>query len=132
MMRRTVLVAGILATSAFGLVTAAAQPEPEKRSDWATPGANAVQVRTAATPAEALYVEKCSMCHRQMGMGTVILARRFDAVKAILENRSDLNAAYIAAVVRTGAGNMPRITRGEVSDQQLATITGHLLQKKQP
>jgi cytochrome c5 len=132
MKHRAILLVGILATSAFGLAMAAAQPEQEKRRDWASPGGSAVQARTATTPAEALYVEKCSMCHRQMGMGTVILARRFDAVKAILENRSDLNAAYIAAVVRTGAGNMPRITRGEVSDPQLATITSHLLRKKQP
>jgi mono/diheme cytochrome c family protein len=131
MMRGAVLVVGILATSAFGLAVAA-QPEQEKRSDWASPGGSAVQARTAATPAEALYVEKCSMCHRQMGMGTVILARRLGPDKAILENRNDLIAAYIQVVVRTGAGNMPRITRGEVSDQQLATITEHLLRKRQP
>ena len=100
--------------------------------NFATPSGSAIQVRTAGSAAEALFVEKCSMCHRQRGMGTVILSRRMEAAKAMLEQRSDLTAPLIAGVVRTGAGNMPRITRGEVSDEQLAVITGYLLRGKSP
>jgi mono/diheme cytochrome c family protein len=100
--------------------------------DWANPAAASLQTRGAATPEEALYVEKCSMCHREMGMGTVILARRLPPGKAMLEQRDDLSAALIQAMVRTGAGNMPRLGRGEVSDEQLAVITRHLLRKKTP
>ena len=58
--------------------------------------------------------------------------RRMDPAKAPLEKREDLTAPFIAAVVRTGAGNMPRITRGEVSDEQLAVITEYLLRKPSP
>jgi NAD(P)-dependent dehydrogenase (short-subunit alcohol dehydrogenase family) len=36
------------------------------------------QDRSFRSPAEALFVEKCSMCHREMGMGTVLLARRMN------------------------------------------------------
>jgi mono/diheme cytochrome c family protein len=85
-----------------------------------------MQDRTARTPDERLYVEKCSMCHRQMGMGTVILARRMDSKVARLEVRTDLTAEYITLTVRQGIGNMPRISRAEVSDAQLARIAGYL------
>ena len=116
-----------------GPAAAQSAAAPGKKSeDWASPGGSAGQVRTSASPAEALFVEKCSMCHRDMGMGTVILSRRMDPAKAPLEKREDLTAPFIAAVVRTGAGNMPRITRGEVSDEQLAVITEYLLRKPSP
>ncbi len=54
-----------------------------------------MQDRSSKSPDEALYVEKCSMCHRQMGMGTVILARRMPPEKAMLEARDDLTADYV-------------------------------------
>jgi len=62
------------------------------------------------------------MCHRQMGMGTVILARRMPPEKAMLELRDDLSDDLIKAAVRQGIGNMPRIGKGEVSDEQLSRI----------
>jgi cytochrome c553 len=88
-----------------------------------------MQDRSSKTADEALYVEKCSMCHRQMGMGTVILARRMDPKLAMLEARDDLNSDLIEAAVRLGIGNMPRLGRAEVSDEQLARITRHLENK---
>ena len=86
----------------------------------------ALQDRSSKSPHEALFVEKCGMCHRQMGMGTVILARRMDPKIAMLEARTDLTADLITAAARQGIGNMPRISRGEVSDRQLAEITTYL------
>jgi cytochrome c553 len=86
----------------------------------------AMQDRLSKSPPEALFVEKCGMCHRQMGMGTVILARRMDPKLATLEARTDLTADLITAAARQGIGNMPRISRGEVSDAQLAEITSYL------
>ncbi len=84
------------------------------------------QDRTYSSPAEGLFVEKCSMCHRQNGMGTVLLARRMDPAVAMLEKRDDLTEDYIKQVVREGIGNMPKISRGEVSDKQLNTIAHYL------
>lgn len=89
-----------------------------------------MQDRTAHSADEALFVEKCSMCHRQMGMGTVLLARRMPPAQAMLESRSDLTAEYIRAAVRQGVGNMPRVRRGEVSDAQLDRITAWLTRAK--
>jgi hypothetical protein len=89
-----------------------------------------MQDRTSRTPDEHLFVEKCGMCHRQMGMGTVILARRMDPKVARLEARTDLTAEYITIAARQGIGNMPRISRGEVSDVQLTRIAIYLTKNK--
>jgi len=89
-----------------------------------------MQDRSSKSPAEALFVEKCGMCHRQMGMGTVILARRVDPSKAMLEARKDLTPEYVIQAARAGVGNMPRIQRGEVSDAQLQTIAQYLAKGK--
>lgn len=90
----------------------------------------ALQDRSSKSEGEALFVEKCSMCHRQMGMGTVILARRMDPKVAMLETRRDLTTEMIASVARQGIGNMPRISRAEVSEMQMAKITNYLTANK--
>jgi mono/diheme cytochrome c family protein len=90
----------------------------------ATSGVN--QDRSSKSPPEALFVEKCGMCHRQMGMGTIILARRMDPAVSMLEARRDLPAELVIQAARNGIGNMPRISRGEVSDAQLQIIARYL------
>ena len=90
----------------------------------------ALQDRSSNSTDEALFVEKCGMCHRQMGMGTVILARRMDRKVSMLEARADLNAAMITSAARQGIGNMPRISRAEASDAELAKITNYLTKTK--
>jgi cytochrome c553 len=89
-----------------------------------------MQDRTARSADEALYVAKCSMCHRQMGMGTVILARRMEPKLAMLEARDDLTPEFVTAAARQGIGNMPRISRGEVSDVELNRISNYLSRSK--
>jgi len=85
-----------------------------------------IQDRSFHSPEEALFVEKCAMCHRQFGMGTVLLARRVDPAMAMLEKRNDLTAEYVIHAARSGIGNMPRIPRGEVSDAQMTAIAKYL------
>lgn len=78
-------------------------------------------------PGAAEFAELCGMCHQAGGMGTGILSRRpGDASKGLLEARNDLSAAVVKVVVRHGIGNMPRISRGEVSDAQLESIARYL------
>lgn len=90
-------------------------------------GAQAAEPETG----KALFTERCGMCHQTNGMGVGILSRRpGDASKGLLEQREDLSAAVIRVVVRTGIGNMPRISRGEVSDPQLAAIADYLSRGK--
>jgi len=93
------------------------------------PNLKAPPPSTASAPAggEALFVEKCGMCHRRMGMGTVLLARRGTPDTAELEKRKDLTADYIVQAARSGIGNMPRISRGEVNDVQLGAIASYLV-----
>jgi cytochrome c5 len=113
------------------LVTTALAQEPANQGTQvrnATGGA--IQNRSSHSPAEALFVEKCGMCHREMGMGTVILARRMEPAKAMLEKRTDLAADFVIAAARSGVGNMPRMARGEVSDAQLKTIADYLAKAK--
>src|SRR4051794_16222105 len=114
-------------------VAAVAAEEPATQGNQDTRGTQvrnaaggAMQNRSSHSPAEALFVEKCGMCHREMGMGTVILARRMDPSKAMLEKRSDLPVDLVVSVARNGIGNMPRISRGEVSDAQLKMISEYL------
>ena len=120
--------AAVLLTASATLAASAPAADPPPRN--ATQIENAyrglTQDRSAHSADEALYVEKCSMCHRQMGMGTVLLGRRVDPSRAMLEARTDLDAEQIATAVRTGILNMPRISRGEVSDEQLSRIIAYL------
>jgi cytochrome c5 len=109
------------------LIAVAAAQEPASQGTQVRNAAGgAMQNRTSHSPAESLFVEKCGMCHREMGMGTVILARRMEPAKAMLEKRTDLAADFVIAAARSGVGNMPRIARGEVSDTQLKTIADYL------
>ena len=76
---------------------------------------------------EPLYAQRCGMCHRTIGMGVSLLSRRpGDTSGGLLEERKDLSAALVKAVVRAGIRNMPRIARAEVSDPELALIADYL------
>ena len=111
-----------------GLVALSACSPADKPSDTKITNAfhGALQDRTSRSADERLFVEKCGMCHRQMGMGTVILARRMNPKVAMLEARTDLTAEFITSAARAGIGNMPRISRGEVSNAQLGSIAAYL------
>jgi mono/diheme cytochrome c family protein len=90
----------------------------------------AVSVQAAQAPdGKALFTNRCGMCHQTIGMGVSILARRpNDASKGFLEDRKDLSAAFVRTAVRSGIANMPRMSRGEVSDPELALIANYLSQ----
>ena len=87
-------------------------------------------VNLEKTDGAALFGEKCGMCHRGNGMGTALLGRRLPAEQAQLESRTDLQAAFIETVVRSGFGVMYPISRGEVSDKQLTLIKQHLVKQQ--
>ena len=94
-------------------------------------GATAMAAEPAQASGKAEYAELCGMCHQTNGMGVGILTRRpGDTSKGLLEERKDLTAAFVKVIVRNGIGNMPRISRGEVSDSQLDAIAGYLSKGK--
>ena len=85
----------------------------------------------AAPDGKALFKERCGMCHQTIGMAVGILSRRpGDASKGLLEERTDLSAAFVQAAARSGIANMPRIARGEVSDAEMAAIASYLSRGK--
>lgn len=97
----------------------------------AAPAARAAEVAGTARGL-AVFVHRCSMCHREGGTGTFILARRLGAEKSLLEKRTDLNPDYVRTVVRWGLVNMPRISRVEVPDPDLDALVAYLTAPKAP
>jgi mono/diheme cytochrome c family protein len=89
-----------------------------------------VAVQAADADGQQLFERKCAMCHGPVGMGTGLLARRMKPEVAQLEKRDDLSAAYVERAARVGILNMPPITRGDVSDTQLALIARYLSKGK--
>ena len=74
-----------------------------------------------------MFTTRCGMCHQTNGMGVSILSRRpGDASKGLLEQRDNLSAEFVYTVARYGTGNMPRISRAEVSDEELRLISLYL------
>lgn len=80
----------------------------------------------AAPTGEALFVEKCGLCHLEGGFGTRVLSRRAPQGQALLQDRESLPAAFTTLVVRRGIGSMPQIRAAELSDGQLAAIARYL------
>jgi mono/diheme cytochrome c family protein len=96
----------------------------------AVAGLLSAAVHAAEPDGEQLFQHKCAMCHGAVGMGTGLLARRMKPEVAPLEKRDDLSAAYVERAARVGILNMPPITRGDVSDAQLAQIARYLSKGK--
>ena len=74
----------------------------------------------------ALWKRHCGPCHLDGGTGTFMLGRRLGAERALLENRTDLNAQYVRTVVRNGIQSMPRFSRAELPDEDLDRIAAYL------
>ncbi len=85
-----------------------------------------LSAQSAELTGKQLFQRRCAMCHGAVGMGTGLLARRMKPEVAQLEAREDLSAAYVERAARIGILNMPPITRGDVSDAQLASIAQYL------
>ncbi|MXO58983.1 cytochrome c [Altererythrobacter salegens] len=83
-----------------------------------------VSSRPNATGGERAYLEKCAMCHSAPGMGVGLIGRRSDTPD--LEKRDNLTVDLVTTFARRGIGNMPAITRGEVSDEELVAIAQYL------
>jgi mono/diheme cytochrome c family protein len=89
-----------------------------------------VAAQAADLDGKQLFQSRCLMCHGPVGMGTGLLSRRMKPEVAQLEKREDLSAAYVERAARVGILNMPPITRGDVTDAQLASIAQYLSRGK--
>ena len=113
---------GLLAAACWQQAAVAQQATSAASPVW-PPVTEAV----APSQGEVLFAATCGRCHRAGGMGTGILSRRPGIVAGgLLEQREDLIVLFVQTVVRRGIGNMPRISRGEVSDPELVLIAAYL------
>jgi len=90
---------------------------------------------TAAEPAaltadqlqgKRLFEATCLYCHNPRGWGTEKLRTRLPEERAVLTDRTDLNAAYIRTIVRNGLVNMPAYTPTDLSEAQIKAIAAYL------
>ena len=82
----------------------------------------------AAPPPDgpALFGRTCAPCHAAGAPGALTLGRRLGPQSAILEQRTDLTAAYIRLVVRRGLRVMPWVTAIELRDRDLDAVATYL------
>ncbi len=78
------------------------------------------------------FCAHCGYCHLERGTGTMMLERRLGKDSALLEQRTNLEAGYVRAVVRGGLKSMPALTRVEVTDVELDAITAYLTRANPP
>jgi mono/diheme cytochrome c family protein len=85
----------------------------------------------AGRDGKALFSNRCGSCHLDGGMGTNLLTKQMLAAKrppadGMLANRKDLTSLYVKSVVRMGKMAMPRLSRVEVTDAELESISHYL------
>jgi mono/diheme cytochrome c family protein len=78
---------------------------------------------------KVLYGRTCIYCHGPGLWATNRLAKRSDKEHALLENRTDLSAEGIRAIVRSGIGSMPPLRKTELSDADVDAIAAYLTRK---
>ena len=129
-----------LAVATFGFAVAAAQTTTAPPKPGEAPGPPRYQMRAAETAANrhatrqdaaAIYSTRCGYCHFAFGMGTNLLTKQQmqagnPPAMGLLTNRTDLEAAYVALVVRNGKNAMPSQTRVDITDAELTAVAAYL------
>ena len=79
-------------------------------------------------PGKVLFEQHCAVCHAAGAghAGTMRLTQARGAAQAVLEERTDLDPAYIRIVVRQGLVEMPPWRPTEIDDAALSQITAYL------
>ncbi len=118
--------------------TVQADPTVPSTSFWAhaTPKADPALTNPLLRHGKAVFDAYCRTCHaaasspasRGLVPGTYALELRYKGkLPAALEERTDLTAARVAAVVRHGGGGfMPPLRPTELSDDELKAVAAYL------
>jgi mono/diheme cytochrome c family protein len=110
-----VLVAsGVVADAGVALAAEASEPSPFSAQEQ---------------QGKILYGRNCIYCHGPGLWATNRIARRLDKDHALLENRTDLSAEGVRAIVRSGVGSMPPLRKTELSDADVDAIAAYLTRK---
>jgi (+)-pinoresinol hydroxylase len=111
---------------------------------WArtTPKADPALTDPLVRRGKALFDGHCQMCHgaassaasRGLFPGTYALEQRYQGkLPAALEERTDLSAERIVAVVRHGGGGfMPPLRPTELTDDELTAVAAYLSRRSSP
>jgi (+)-pinoresinol hydroxylase len=91
-------------------------------------GAGATAWATDTASGKALFERHCAVCHAAGPghPGTMRLTEARGAANAVLEERTDLDPAYVRIVVRQGLVEMPPWRRTELDDAALQQIAAYL------
>jgi len=118
------LLALLIATSA-----ASANSSPRR----GTEGAGWSRVPVTGSSGEQMFHRYCWECHGDGPdrPGTDALRVKYKGdVPARLDQRTDLNAAFVIATVRHGISVMPAARKTEISDVELNAIAAYLTREK--
>jgi len=94
--------------------------------------AGAAGAADAPPPGKAVFDSHCAMCHAPGPghAGTMRLAESRGPAQAVLEQRTDLDPAYIRLVVRQGLVEMPPWRITEISDAELEQLVAYLARQR--
>ena len=137
--RSLAVAAGFL--SLLGAATAVADPASSAQSAWsplpASPGP--VLENPLERRGQEVFRERCAACHAPIPKdllgppylppmpGTQALQARYKgAVPAELEQRVDLTAEFVNAIVRNGLNSMPFFRPTELSGEDLSALDAYL------
>ena len=97
---------------------------------WAAEAAG--DTPAAASSGQALFERHCAVCHASGPghAGTMRLTEARGAAKAVLEQRTDLDPAYVRLVVRQGLVEMPPWRKVELDDAALQHIVAYLTRQR--
>jgi mono/diheme cytochrome c family protein len=129
----------------LGVATVSADPASSAQSAWSPLPASAGPA--LENPLEQrgreVFDERCAACHGPIPKdtigppylplmpGTQALQARYKGAKpAVLEQRTDLTAELVNAVVRGGLNSMPFFRPTELSDEDLTALDAYLTRKR--
>jgi len=92
---------------------------------------SAIVAQAAETPGKQLFDRHCAECHApgHGHPGTQRLGWNRGEASAVLEQRKDLSADYIKAIVRRGLYEMPPFRPSEISERELSQLSAYLAGK---
>jgi mono/diheme cytochrome c family protein len=122
-----------------------ADPAASAQSAWSSlpPGPGAPLENPLAQRGREVFQERCAACHGPIPKDTIgppylplmpgtqaLQARYKGRVPAVLEERTDLTAELVNAIVRNGLNSMPFFRPTELSADDLSALDAYLTRKQ--
>lgn len=82
-----------------------------------------------AARGKMIYEERCVHCHQKQFWAGNRIRQRMGDQYAPLDQRTDLNAAYIHQALRRGVGSMIPYRRTELSDAEIDALAAYLTRR---